>query len=261
MSVDSYVTGCLLILGSGAIAVIGLLVTRKVIDLDRLRASHEVGGYLLSVVGTLYAVLLGLVVVDAMQTFQNARDITEREANSLANVFMFSSCMPEPKRSEVKRLCIDYTNLVIDHEWNAMDSGKYTPAARRMAIGIIQDLLDFEPTTERQKALYPQMMSDATQVWQSRRLRINMAVHGVPAIEWITLIVGAVITVFFTFFFGLENLRLQIAMTAMVAVLISLNVYLVLLFGYPFSGDLAIGTEAFRINQGIFDNHISSSSH
>lgn len=61
----------------------------------------------------------------------------------------------------------------------------------------------------------------------------------------------------FTFFFGLENLKLQVAMTAMVAMLISLNLYLVLLFGYPFSGDIRIGSEAFKIDLGIFEDHLN----
>jgi hypothetical protein len=258
MGLDTYPGGALFVIGSGILAVLGLLLTRRLIDLNGLRASHDVGGYLLSVVGTLYAVLLGLIVVDAMQKFQQARDITEREANSLADIFILSSCLEEPKREEIKKFCIDYSNQVLNTEWQDMDSGSYCPVARRMAVSLLQELIEIEPKTETQKVLFAQMVADASQVWQCRRTRINMVMDGVPAIEWITLIVGGIITVFFTFFFGLENLRLQIAMTAMVAMLISLNMYLVILFGYPFSGDLKISTEAFRINQGIYENRISS---
>ncbi len=258
MGLDTYLGGTFFIIGSGVLAVVGLLLTRRLIDLNGLRASHDVGGYLLSVVGTLYAVLLGLIVVDAMQKFQQARDITEKEANCLADIFILSSCLDEPKRNEIKNFCIDYSNQVVNTEWKDMDNGSYCPVARRMAVSLLQDLIKIEPKTENQKVLYAQMVADASQIWQCRRTRINMVLEGIPTIEWITLIAGGIITVFFTFFFGLENLRLQIAMTAMVAMLISLNMYLVILFGYPFSGDLKVSTEAFRINQGIYENRIST---
>lgn len=259
LNLDSDFGGFVLVIGSAIFAVIGLLVMRKVVNFDRLRQSHDVGGYLLSVVGTLYAVLLGLVVVDAMSKFQLAREVTEREANALADVFMLAKCLPGPKKYEVRKIAREYAAAVVDTEWKDMDEGTYCPVAQNTAVALIQSLLDFEPQTENQKALYPIMVEEATDIWKSRRQRINMAVNGVQPAEWVTLIAGAAITVFFTFFFGLENLRLQVAMTSMVAVLISLNMYLVLLFGYPFSGDLRISVEPFRIDKEIFDDKLGVS--
>lgn len=260
MGLDTYGGGVVLVLGSAVLAVIGLLVTRKIIDLDRLRSSHDVGGYLLSVVGTLYAVLLGLVVVDAMSKFSLAREVTEREANCLADVYVLAQCLPEKKRDEVRAICVSYAKAVIDTEWADMDEGAYCPVAHQTAVDLMQSLINIEPISENQRALFPIMASEAGDMWKARRQRINMALNGIASAEWFTLIVGGAITIFFTFFFGLENLKLQIAMTAMVAVLISLNVYLVALFGYPFSGDLKIGTEAFRIDQSIFDSRVGAQS-
>jgi hypothetical protein len=192
-----------------------------------------------------------------MEKFQTARDVTERESNKLADVFILASKLPEPKRTQVQKLCHDYAEQVVDIEWKDMADGAYCPQARRLAVGLMKAVIDFEPVTENQKALYPQMVEDASEVWQCRRTRTNLASHGVPAIEWITLIAGAVITVFFTFFFGLENLRLQMTMTFMVALLIALNMYLVVLFGYPFSGDLSISTDSFKTTLMIFENRLS----
>lgn len=64
MDLDNYWVGAALIIGLAFLSVAGLLAVRRYIHLDNLRKCHEVGGYLLSVVGTMYAVLLGLVVVD-----------------------------------------------------------------------------------------------------------------------------------------------------------------------------------------------------
>jgi hypothetical protein len=252
MDLNSYMAGFLLVLASGLFAVLGLLATRKIMNFEKLRASHDVGGYFITVVGTLYAVLLGLVIVDAMQQYQRAREVTEKEANNLVDVFILSAKLPEPKCSEVRAMCSQYANQVIETEWQLMTVGTQCPVAQGKAISLMRTLLDFQPGTDNEKALYPQMVQEGTQFWQNRQSRIAMAAKGVPTIEWVVLIIGAITTIIFTYFFVLEDLRLQVIMTAMIAMLISLNLMLFVFFDYPFRGDLSVRTDAFRSVQAIF---------
>lgn len=241
----------LVIAGSTVLAAVGLLLTRRFMDQKALKDSHDVGGYLLSVTGTLFAVLLGLVVVDAMQNYQRAREIVERESNCLTDVVILADRLPEPRRSKVRNMCADYADQVVSTEWNQMSCASDCPLSREKAISLMQALMDFEPRTENEKALYPQMVQEASQFWQNREARITIAKTGLPALEWAALIAGAVITVFFTFFFVVENVAMQLAMTVMVAFLVSLNLMLLLMFAYPFSGDTGLGNDAFASVQEI----------
>ena len=134
--------------------------------------------------------------------------------------------------------------------------GKVNYEARRTAIQLMREVSTFEPVNENQKAVYPQLIQESCQVWDNRRARTNIAQFGVPAVEWFVLILGGVVTVVFTYFFGIESLGAQILMTSMVSLLISLNVYLVVLFGAPFSGDLQVSSEALKLDQKIFENHL-----
>jgi hypothetical protein len=86
-----------------------------------------------------------------------------------------------------------------------------------------------------------------------------MATHGLPRVEWFVLIIGGIVTVAFTYFFGVENQKVQMIMTCMVSLLISLNLYLVVLFGAPFSGDLCIDSDAFKVDRIIFENQLGIS--
>ncbi len=256
MKVDSYFVGTFLILGISLFSVLGLLVVRKYFDLEKLKSCHEVGGYLLSVVGTMYAVLLGLIVVDAMTKFQTAREVVEQEANSLADVFLLANSFPEEKCHKVRVICNDYVKEVLTDEWPAMAEGKISQPARKAIVELMKEVMSFEPVTENQKAIYPIAVQEACQVWDFRRARTNMAQHGIPVVEWVVLIIGAIVTIVFTYFFGLSDARAQMAMTAMVSLLISLNMYLVILFGAPFSGDLQVSPDAFRVDKLIFDNQL-----
>jgi hypothetical protein len=256
MKVDSYFIGTFLILGISLLSVLGLLVVRKYFDLEKLKSCHEVGGYLLSVVGTMYAVLLGLIVVDAMTKFQTAREVVEQEANSLADVFLLANSFPEEKCHKVRVICNDYVKEVLTDEWPAMAEGKISTSARKAIVELMKEVMSFEPVSENQKAIYPIAVQEACQVWDFRRARTNMAQHGIPVVEWVVLIIGAIVTIVFTYFFGLSDARAQMAMTAMVSLLISLNMYLVILFGAPFSGDLQVSPDAFRVDKLIFDNQL-----
>ncbi|MFA6213048.1 MAG: hypothetical protein WCT03_20240 [Candidatus Obscuribacterales bacterium] len=256
MIFDSYASGSVLIFTVSLLSVLGLLVVRKFFDLEKLESCHEVGGYLLSVVGTMYAVLLGLIVVDAMTKFQTAREIVEQEANSLADVFLLANSMPPEKCRKVQIVCNEYVKEILEVEWPAMAEGKISKTARKAIVELMKEVMSFEPVTENQKAIYPIAVQEACQVWDFRRARTNMAQHGIPAVEWIVLVIGAVVTIVFTYFFGLSNAKAQMAMTGMVSLLISLNMYLVILFGTPFSGDLQVSPDAFRVDKLIFDNQL-----
>ncbi|MBX9686693.1 MAG: DUF4239 domain-containing protein [Candidatus Obscuribacterales bacterium] len=252
MLLNSYPACIVMVFGSAALAVLLLAILRKFIKVETFKTGHEVAGYLLSVAGTLYAVLLGLVVVDAMQKYQRAVEITEKECNNLADVFIIAQRLPEPNRSNVRMLCRRYAQKVEDTEWQQMSCRSFCPLARDTAVSLMEALIDFEPKSENEKALYPQMVEEASQFWQNRQARISMAVKGVPVAEWCALIFGAILIVFFTFLFWLENLRLQMLMTALVSMLIALNLCLLLLFAYPFSGDLAVAADSFKNLKQIF---------
>jgi hypothetical protein len=200
------------------------------------------------------------VIVDSMQKFQTARDVTQQEANSLARVFMLATQLEPPDKDKLQKLCMDYSEEVINVEWRLMDDGKYSAKARRTAINIYQSALAATLKTPNQQSMYQVLVQDAGDLWNARRDRINMAQYGVPPVEWVVLLIGAVITIVFTYLFGLENRRLQTIMTAMVTGLISLNLYLLLLYGYPFSGDLCIGTNSFVVDEGIFHDKITNSA-
>jgi hypothetical protein len=252
MTNDSYIGGFMLISAATAVAVLGQLVVRHIADNQKLKDCHDVGGQFLAVVGTMYAVLLGLVVVDAMSKFQEASVSVEQEANSLADIFLLSERLPSEKRDKIQLMCQQYANEVIDGEWPAMNDSKVFSPARKTAISLMKATMDYEPVKESEKAVYPIMVQEVCQLWDNRRMRTNAATRGMPFIEWVVLLVGGVVTVVFTYFFHVESIGAQVAMTTMVTLIIGLNLFLVLLFGYPFSGDLKVNADAFKLDQLIF---------
>src|SRR6516164_8312999 len=104
-NMNGYMFGFLVVSITACLSVLGMLLVRRRVPFNELSSYHEVAGYLLSVVGTLYAVLLGFVVVDAMQHMQDVRGLVSMEASGLANVFLCSEGLPDEKKKTIRSLC------------------------------------------------------------------------------------------------------------------------------------------------------------
>ena len=249
-------SGCwngIAIIASGIVAsLVVVMLARRLFSAEALRQGHDATGNLLAVVGTLYAVLLGLVVVDAMARFEQAMQVVQLESNCLADVYLMAARLPQPQQARVQNLCRVYAEQVVKLEWPAMERAEMSTEARRTALALAQSLNDFEPQTEAHKTVYPFMLEKISELWDKRRDRACTASYGIPAVEWASLILGAGVTVFFAGLFSVGNARLQMVVTTLTALVIGLNLYLVCLFGYPFTGELSVSSQPFAIDVDVF---------
>lgn len=255
MLMDRYAVGVPLILLFSLLVSLCQLLLRRMLGPERIRQCHEVGGYYLAIVGSFYAVLLGLIVYAAMDKFSTAESTVENEARSILGVYTLASQFGDEGKA-IRESLARYTNEVVVNEWRLMEENKISLNARKMFIETIDRIKKIEPVTENQKALYPVMVSEVINLWDSRRDRTKVTNYGIPGAEWAVLILGAVITLFFTLFFTIENQSIHLFMTGMIALLITSSLYLVLLFGAPFSGDMRVSNMGLIVAQKIMSGRI-----
>jgi len=247
----------------GILAALGLVsVTRRLFSIAELQDGHDSTSALLAIVGTLYAVLLGLVVVDAMIRFDKACDCVQMESNCLADIFLLADGLPEPYRENIQETCRTYATQVVELEWPRMERAQMSVEARMTALSLAQSLHGFEPVTEADKIIYPSLLEQIRELWDRRRDRAGTAEYGIPVVEWVALVVGAAVTIFLGSLLHVGSRRLKLVVTAMTALVIGLNLYLICLFGYPFAGELSVSDRPFRVDIAIFDGvHAHSPAH
>ncbi|MBX9877542.1 MAG: DUF4239 domain-containing protein [Candidatus Obscuribacterales bacterium] len=249
---NSYVLGLVVVVVCTLLAVGGMLLVRRFIDLKTLNSYHEVAGYFLSIIGTLYAVLLGFVIVDAMNNLQNARMVAEQEANALCNVYLVSEGLSQGCRNRLRFACSKYADAVINDEWRTMRLGESSPKAVVALMGIWTTASRFKPSDPGEEGVHQTILAEVSNLSNNRRDRLVGSAHGVAPLMWSVLILGGVFTVVFTYFFGAASVTAQILMTVIVSITLSLNVFLVFVFGYPYATELGVRPEALRLNQMIF---------
>lgn len=249
---NAMIVGGLVVLVASVLSALGVLCVRRIVGLEVLKSFNEVAGNMFQVVGTLYAVLLGLIVVDAMTDMNDLRVTLEEEANDVADVFILARALPVPIRPQVEKLCTQYVDAVIDKEWEAMRNQSVSKEAI-VSISLLWDtLLDFKPQDDDQKEIKSMCLSHLSEMGDHRRKRLLASVHGVSNELWAVLTVGGLLTLGFSYFLGLHSVRGQILMTAIIGTSLALNVYLVYLFGYPLSGAYALEPDPFMADRAIF---------
>ena len=250
-----YLVGFVFVVLSTVLSVIGMLVVRKKVGVSFLSTNHEVAGYLLSIIGTLYAVLLGFVVVDAMEKQEELRLIVEKEASGVANIFLSANgILNIEDRKKVQNCCYQYAVAVINEEWPAMERGTYSPTAFKHAWSLWKAITTLKTSNDDERVIKDILLSEIGEMTENHRTRLVAAKLGMAPIMWVVLIVGGVFTVLFTYFFAVESLKAHIIMTVLVAMTLSLNGVLVFIFANPISGDIGVKPDAFKQDLMIFQN-------
>ena len=249
---NAIVLSFLVVVGSTVLSVAGMLFVRKRFPIPQLREHHEVAGYLVGIVGTLYAVLLGLVVVDVQGKYQQARMMEETEASAAADLFHLADSFPQPTRAEIQKALLEYVSIILDVEWNSAEAGQFTVESTKPLRKIWKTFNVYEPTSNHEQLSYSQALVTLTSLSDSRRYRIVASNSSVPAVLWTVLVSGGVLTILFTYFFAFQSWRSQMVMTTMLTLCLSLNVLLVLLYSNPYRGDLRVKPVGFQYDRGIF---------
>lgn len=226
--------------------MLGLLLVRRFVDHETLSSHHDVAGYLLSIVGTLYAVVLGLIVVGSLNTFQSARLTVAKEANALRNIFHLSHGLTPPANGNLQTGCLAYAKAMSQDEWSMMEEGKSSPRAQHIISEIWKTLSEFQPLSQRDIDLHTAILSEMDALADNRHIRLTAAEPAYDWIIWTVLIFGGAVLVVFTYFFGVENLAVQVLMTVLVTIALSLNLFVVALFDSPYAGDVKVAPTPFQ---------------
>jgi hypothetical protein len=239
--------------GSTLLSVSGMFLVRKFVHLEKLQSYHEVGGYLLAVLGTLYAVVLGFAVVSASEGLDRATVNVEREANAIADVFRLAEGFPLQNRQEIQLACDRYVHVVMEDEWTTMNKAQASAQCWHQVDIVWSSIRNYEPKTESQKAFYAQILNAMDEFGDCRRARLISAKNTVSPLLWLVLIVGGISTTVFTYFFGVNSIKAQALMTVLVSVTLSSNILLVALYSSPFTGEFGVKPLAFEMDVKMFD--------
>jgi hypothetical protein len=244
-------TGLLLIAVATVISVVGLVLVQRLVATERRKQHNDVAGFIYAVLGVSYAVLLGLMLIAVWEQWNAAEDTATEEANELAGIFWFAHALPQPEGRHIQELARSYAQVVVEEEWPLMEQGRASPKAWASLDELRAALLGLNPPTSAQQtpydqARYNEVLDQLHALGDARRERLLAAGKGLPTILWLVLIGGGVITIAFTYLFGLTSTMVHTLMVAALAVVLSLSLFSIAALDHPFRGDVRIHPDALE---------------
>lgn len=237
---------------SSLAAVTGVFLVRRSVSVSTLESHKEIAGFVYATVGVMYGVLMTFVCVVVWGQFSDARALAQRESTTIATLYHLAEGFTPADRDLVQELLRSYTATVVNVEWEAMNRGQSSPEAWSFSDRLWQTYVAM-PDSERQRFEYQQSLTEMTTFYGLRSDRLLDNQQHVPPVIWYVLVVGAMITIGFTYLFGVYSLRAQLVMTVALTTTIVGILFLIYVLDTPFNGDVRVGTGAYQPLFGLFD--------
>jgi hypothetical protein len=234
------------------ISIAGLKLVRKKFSAETLKENHEVAGFIFNAFGLIYAVLIAFVVYATWTDYNDAKHNIEIEANKLSDLFIDAEGLQEPLKTNVQKQIIAYTDFVIADEWAKMERGEKSDGARESIEKIFKEYLSVDIKGIQNIYIYQESLKRLNELSEYRRLRILSGSDYIPGVIWFVVIVGAVISIGYTYFFGSPKAAAQYIMTAALAITNSMVLFLIYILDHPFTGENAISAEPIRLAGELF---------
>jgi hypothetical protein len=217
---------------------------------DARRPLNEVTGFIIAVVGVVYAVLLASIAILAIERYDRADDIVETEAGVVSDIYRDAVGLPEPVRDEIRQTLRSYLAVVVDKEWNEMQLGGLADRDwQAEGWGYLSDLLDamagFNPATIGQQVFMDEILDQINALNDARRSRMFLAHNPIDEVIWGVVIVGGISTVLLALLFGVASAPGHLLVSNILAFSIGLVLLLIFVMDRPFSGSSRVTPEPF----------------
>ena len=207
-----------------------------------------------SFVITLYAFLLGFIVVNLWQTFDQADRTSAKEAETVGIIYLLLEAFPES--DHIRQSLGEYVTSVVHDEWPAMNDGRVSPKTEEIYYRIWHETWALSPATEKDVALFKELLDLLSDFTRYRRDRIFLIEGSLPSVLWWSIVFGSVLLLTGIYYLGIGNTRNQIVMDMVVIGMLFITLYLAVEFNGPFQGDLKISPRTFEfIEAKILRSH------
>jgi hypothetical protein len=214
----------------------------------KAKRHNDVAGFLLAVIGVIYAVTVGFMIANQWENYTEARERTWHEAYTLASVAEGGAVLDPAAREQIRVAVVDYNQAVIDW-WSRQDRiGATTDLREEQTLERLLTVLDqARPTTDAQRAYVEQADERVLDVMVLRDQRLHEANRAhLEAPLWLILSISGAVTVGFCLLFGLETQWLHYILVAGLAITIAISFLLIVLLNYPLSGVMPIAPDSYE---------------
>src|SRR6187455_1642731 len=128
---SEWLSAFLLLVPTTILAMLGPVLVRRFVRIERLRINNEVAGFKFATVGVLYAVLLAFAVIVVWEKFSEADGEVAVEAGAAVTIYRLADGVGGAAGAALREAIGAYLGSAITEDWPAMARGVESPATTR----------------------------------------------------------------------------------------------------------------------------------
>jgi hypothetical protein len=229
---------------AGSLGVLGLL--QRLWPNEQRRLHNELIGWQVTVLGTMYAVIVGFMLYAVWTNFEAAQSNAEAEANSLISMVRTAEGLPAAERRRVEDLARKYTEVMLTEEWPAMARVEVSPASHETIVQLWKVIGATKVTNASEQTSFDHTLSELSQLADRRRQRQLDVNSTLPRVLWSVLVVGAIVTIVSSCMFGTADFKLHFLQVFMLSLLVSLALVAIADINRPFQGSVHVEPTGFE---------------
>lgn len=207
---------------------------------------NDLANYYIAAVGVFYALLIGLISVATWENYTDIESTVSNEAVAIADLYSDIEGYPPEFQADLQQRLRHYVQHVIQEEWPVQRRGVEPTGHSRAVTELAHRLATFEPATAGQEIVHAEVMSQFNGFLTYRRQRLQAVGSGLPGLMWLVVLIGAAVTIGMTFFLWTDNLRIHSLLTASLALIIGLMVFLIFSLDKPLVGRVSVDPGTFE---------------
>jgi hypothetical protein len=198
-------------------------------------------------IGTIAALVLGLVIASANGTYQTQSSQVQQLT---ANIVLLDRTLAQygPEADSARNLLRRAVASMADRIWreNGSDTGKAEPFdASTAALSFYDEILKLSPRNEAQRSLQARAIATANGLAQTRLLLFANAGATIP-MPFLVVLISWLAIIFTSFSLFAESNATTVIALCIFALSASAAIFLILELSQPFTGLMAISSEPLR---------------
>ena len=236
----------LVVIAAVGLSLLFMLALNRAWPSENRRHYNDLVGWQLSILGTIYAVILGFMLYTVWTTYGEADSNVDREANAVVDLYHLADDFPEPQQSQLKNQARSYAEAAIHQEWPEMAKNEEPKQTLVILSQMWQTVRSVRIASSAEQIAQDHALSELSSLAQHRLTRLSQSTMRLPNMLWCVLLVGGTLTIVSACMFGMQGEKLQALHVFSLSLLISLALVAIADIHRPFQGLIHVRDYAFQ---------------